>query len=350
MIHVVIKSNRRDIATRALVSCCKQVPKEVKSRKKRDSSHPPTPIKVLGLIVGLVDVCGGSGDFLKDGETTISAAVMSLLKYGFEEESGCYLNTVRALLSVTAISPATIHNLLTSHSKFAEVLRSDVGGGGGGGGGQKKAIAKLLLATSTTTTTKLDNLQSVASLLLVNYGASLTELDFVIRQILLCYDKIHKLKLRFVDLRWGGVEGVRGGVVGAFNEYLVGMMSPSRVNATLQNFPLFDTIEVEAVGVEEVEEVEEENEEAMEIDKKRVLTKKSVSFDDAINPVQRYSPAFLLPLLLSSLELMLPINENTASQKIYQLAAFSRRVCESGLLSLALASLASRDLKLRKTR
>jgi Nucleolar pre-ribosomal-associated protein 1 len=267
------------------------------------------------------------------------------------------------------VKPSDIFSMATSHSKFGAMMSRRRSG-------DKKDDDRLALVLLMQTCIELSpsNISvepHVWKLLCsANFGG-LDKLDTaIVRFGDLCSTSVGDfVALPFLD----EVRGL-GGEHGSSREgrrwdWLLDGLDPNRIQETISYFPVGDSIGtmIENHALDQgspavVSDIDDEN----HVTSDRVNTESNRRFnqgDAMVTSVtrdrkyhQRYSPAFILPLLLGALHscapdegVQEPRNEvlPASANSFSPLASMARRMCDKGVLGLCLASLASRCQKVR---
>lgn len=204
----------------------------------------------------------------------------------------------------------------------------------------------------------------------------------------------HTKMMLMSSYRWGAAGRQQNSDKDGGWDWLLDALDSNRVRATLMQFPVSDTLEPpldtsaninnkETADDDEVSLSGEEGYDheddshasasAMSSSQKLIISKQS-NCDEwrGSGEDTRYSPGFILPLVLGALEEHLPVEQDTGSEspksvsKIQEadvtdddstsevreqhqaFCHFSRRLCDRGAIALALASLSSRCPSIRK--
>ena len=325
----------------------------------------------------------------------LSGLILTLLKYavtvseeGGEEngigDSGYLLHFLRKMMKVFSpvsllhdgehvFDPKRILLLLLSHSSFDRAMEKP--------SALKVEILKtcelcLTVTSKQEKTIEQGDLEALFVSILKNYNAGMSRDDAFARRIFFLLESKFDFQKNMDEMRWKGVEtrGKDAGI-GSFGWFFTAI-EERRVKATMGNFPLNDAL-IPDFWEDSMEEGSVEG---------------SGGGEDL-----RYSPAFLVPLILSCVEYFLPgeipegyqeedddedqngfgrgshygrysrrmdvvereeggqVRDEETERKIQRyisarekFVALARRLCDNGAVAMAIASLCSKDLKIRK--
>jgi len=384
------------------LSCCRLIPKNLKrlirSKKDIDTRH----VDEL-LLVYFSSLVGAPLLQAQDEMNVIDGCLISCLKYGMMDPAGSAsgatlggcLKTIRVFLKLRAesksqldssdLSAAQLHAMALSHSNFRSALGC---GEVSGGETQQAELVKLLLCAVSIDSDRIRVEEETLSALLSVYSAGTKAVDQSIRRLLFCYEHKGCLanELCLSDLRWGSARR------SSYNSddldegwaWIVESLEINRVKATLSHFPVWDAYEprfessVEVLrltkpsahsdsGSESTDYSAQEVEETPGQSSELVADHSWRGTGDDV----RYSPGFVLPLLLAALEAdsfdlhektsdidegenndgdvtMDDVKTDETSEHRRNYVTLCRKVFDKGGVALALASLSSRCPTLRK--
>lgn len=392
------------LLTISFIRCCKVLPKHIKRMMR---SQKKAEAHVVESLVDSVDsMIQHSIAF--DNETialsskVIDSCIIACLKYGMMESSddllvasgGC-LKTIRLLMSNKGVSgsirPSQIHAMAVSHSSFQSALS--------GNKVVKLELIHLLLCTLSLDCKHVKVESETWATILSAYNAGTDVADRSLRRLMFLYEQhdCGKDEVMMNDLRWGRLSKDQTEKVGEDEswEWLINAIDLDRVESTLSQFPVADTLEptsisdVECSTTNMMQDDQEESSSVSEDDDD--MTDDDESSDDSTTAKSRltktqgndqwrssgddirYSPGFVLPLLLAALEANLPHEDEKETQSYLenkdeddddpdyreetnpdQVASrraygnFCRRLADKGGIALAIASLSSRCPSIRK--
>ena len=389
------------VLTKAFIRCCKVLPKHIKRMMR---SQKKAEAHVVESLVDSVDsMIQHSIAF--DNETialsskVIDSCIVACLKYGMMESSedlskasgGC-LKTIRLLMSSNqgasgSISPSQIHAMAVSHSSFQSALS--------GNKAVKLELIHLLLRTLSLDYKHVKVESETWATILSVYNAGTDVADRSLRRLIFLYEQHDCCKDEVVmnDLRWGRSSKDQTDKVGEDEswEWLINAIELVRVQSTLSQFPVADTLEPTSVCDVECSATnmmqEDDQEESSSVSEDDDMTDDDESSSDNATAISRltkthdqwrgsgddirYSPGFVLPLMLAALETNLPHEdeketptslenneedddpnhqesnpEQVANRRAY--GNFCRRLADKGCIALAIASLSSRCPSIRK--
>jgi hypothetical protein len=343
----------RAIGSKAFVSLAHVLNLEIKQSKK---SNPAQLVKLMGEACRLVvEIKGIASSPLREHAESVLSMIRRSLKLGLSPSTSpdckvesSSLRFLRSLVSSegkhswfsTVLQEGSLSSLIlklsTSHSNFANLMtlddptRSE----------QRFEVIMLflscLLNAQDCSLTK-DDIEKLQ----FNSQASATREDQAIRGIVQLSSENTGRELYLDDMLWQDApRALRGSPDDTGWDWLPSSIKTSRVFATLRLFPVED--DVVPASHEKLNEWVE-----------------SLDFLDAVKD-DRYSPGFLLPLILASLEHILEIPEDGANgttpnallvdvNKIGLSAVhFAQRICEAGCMSLSVAGLCSHSSSVRE--
>jgi len=392
------------LLTKAFIRCCKVLPKHIK-RMMRSQKKAEADV-VESIVASLASMIQHSSSF--DDETialsskAIDSCIIACLKYGMMESSeelslpskGC-LKTIRLLMSsnrgaLGSIRPSQIHAMAVSHSSFQSALS--------GNKAVKLELIHLLLCTLSLDCKHVKVESETWASILSAYNAGTDVADRSLRRLMFLYEQhdCGKDEVMMNDLRWGRLSKDQTDKVGEDEswEWLIIAVDLDRVQSTLSQFPDADTLEptsisdIECSTTKMMQDGQEESSSFSEddgmTDDDDESSNGSTTAISRLTKTQgndqwrgsggdiRYSPGFVLPLMLAALEANLPhedeketptsLEDNdedddpdyreetnpdqVASRRAY--GNFCRRLADKGGIALAIASLSSRCPSIRK--
>ena len=389
------------LLTIGFIRCCKILPKHIK--KMMRSQKEAEARVVESLVTSLASMIEHSSSFddknLTKSSKVIDSCIVACLKYGMMESSeelslasgGC-LKTIRLLMSsnqgaLGSISPSQIHAMAVSHSSFQSALS--------GNKAVKLELIHLLLCTISLDHKLVKIEGETWATILSAYNAGTDVADRSLRRLMFLYEQhdCGKDEVMMNDLRWGRLSKDQTEKVGEDEswEWLINAVDLDRVQSTLSQFPVADTLDPTSISDIECSTtnmMQDEQEESSSVSEDDDMTDDDESSNDSATSTSpstktqgndqwrgsgddiRYSPGFVLPLMLAALEANLPqedeketpslennneedndSNEQTnlvefASRRAY--GNFCRRLADKGGIALAIASLSSRCPSIRK--
>ncbi|CAJ1918000.1 unnamed protein product [Cylindrotheca closterium] len=351
---------------------------------------------LTSFLLLLQDVQSSDLDALKRGNTALTLKIVrSCLKYGIglaeqsPAQSSLSLELVKTLLErigdpkshhsaldFLGAPISSIFDLLKSHSKFREVLSSS---------SPELDIVKLELVRLMVCCIRLSP-QGVTidagmwTSVFAAFDCGLSELDIEIRKLFMaCCDlQGEEIQVPYMDeFRWKSC--VESGKSDKVNwDWLAEALDPVRLRATVSQFPVHDTVDMcsEDIGssVTEGDSDSQNSDSEMSVDQDSVSSGQTAVAAEVNRRVEwtrdhtdlRYSPAFLLPLVLGALESTLPNKETKAAEieatvdalsdslkdsgrsQLNRLVRMVQKLCDAGVHSLCLAALASTCNKVRQ--
>ena len=343
--------NDERLNTVLLVRVCSALPRAC--RKKGNGDHDFR--KLLEIVEGLEDF---DSDLMDVHKTVLNDASLTMLKHGALVGGEGLLELLRRIMvwnkndGLVGYDSVKVFLLLISHSSFEEGVKGETG-----------ILETVLLCLKTAKEEREDlgaeDLESMVDSIMREFGAGVGVRDLLVRKILFVLEVEFDFVRGTEMMGWKGVERERGLGWGGLG-WFVGAVEERRVKATLGNFPVGDAVVPSEVAMTVGDGTEE----------------------------GRYSVGFLLPVALTFVESILPEEEPEgfweymkreregggeggervggwegggesfgeeekaafalhASQKERFISA-TRRLCENGVVALALASLCCKDALARK--
>ena len=412
------------ILTKALLRCCQSLPKHIKRILRTNPAQRADLQSLESLVCVLAHFIRNDADRLDKtvvNQSYIDNCAVACLKYGLTEPidaslcsilGGC-IKIVRLLTVETdpwlsqddvrksrrllgSLTPSQIHVMAVSHSSFHATLsygnrrtvadRSLICEGGtfcDGVSQQLELIRLLLCSVGGDVKIDTDTLTSILSL----YNASTGVVDGLLRQLMYLYE-IHgcyqdEITLNY--LQWGPASSdyTNNDSEKESWEWFINALDIDRVRCTLCQFPVADTFEPTVIddkfsqqheercsSDEIVEEMDYDMSSVAPMNSSRCTNSARESGCDTWRGVGddiRYSPGFILPLILATMEAYRPTEKecNTAllidqdddvvidrdsdyDADCYAFGIICKRISDRGGIALAIASLSSRCPSIRQ--
>lgn len=368
------------LSTDLLQYLCGALPQCLKAyftgKNPSDHTYTSNPLRLITWLRALLH--GGVDYDLFFPETSlVTSLIRTCLRYGIGKISERQANTrlsclkvVRSLVmaltdkSSTLPSPASplaltttlqVFNMVTSHSKFDALMKS-------AGEQDLKLEVVQILYSSLLATSEIAFDLDFWNCLLACFNAGVSEIDLAIRSLLRLYGSITTIRkstfstqiysvssnadpipqdshyLLLDQLRWGKASYCQGHSKNNW-EWLVEAIELSRIYATIENFPVHDLLAPPPLLED------------------HWRAQSDVSLPGQKND-QRYSPGFLLPMVLGALEdeadsMDSRLNASRAHGAVPDSGngkgtLIAQRLCEKGALALTLACFGSKCPSLRK--
>ncbi|GMH49327.1 hypothetical protein TrRE_jg12075 [Triparma retinervis] len=340
----------KKVNTAILVRACSALPRVC--RKKGRGDHEIS--KLLKVVEGLQDF---EEDLVVQHADLLNDAALTMLRHGLGQDQGKLLELLRRVMKWNAGNKdgaligydcVKVFLLLTSHSSFEEAIR-------GGTEVLETVLLCLQMAKEEGKGFGEEEVERMVEIIMKEFGAGVSARDLLVRRILYALEVEFEYSRGTEDMSWKGVEKDRGGGWGTLG-WFVGCVEERRVRATLGDFPVGDAVVPSDVAISDV------------------------------GDEGRYSVGFLLPVALSFVESVIPGEEPVGywdylrrgegrgegrgeegeeeegngfteeekagflkhSHRKERFISATRRMCENGTISLALASLCCKDLLARK--
>jgi hypothetical protein len=414
------------ILTKAFLRCCQSLPKHIKRILRTNPVHRADKRLLESLVCVLAHFIRNDADrFDKNvmNQSFIDNCVVACLKYGLMEPIDASLCSILAgcikivrLLTVEidpwpsqddfcrksrrplgSLTPSQVHVMAVSHSSFNAALsyghrrtitdRSLIREGDtfcDGVSQQLELIRLLLCSVGGDVKIDIDTLTSIRSV----YNASTGIVDGLLRQLMYLYEShgCYQDEITLNDLQWGPASS------GSTNnhsenkswEWFINALDIDRVRCTLCQFPVSDIFEPTVINDKFLKQHDnyyssDEIVEEMDSDIPSVAPK---HYSHSTNSTResgsdtwrgvgddlRYSPGFILPLILATMEAYRPKEKecNTASlidqdddviidrdnddydADCYAFGIICKRISDRGGIALAIASLSSRCPSIRQ--
>jgi len=423
------------LLTKAFLRCCKVLPKHIKKmlRTKQEAETRLVESFVHTLSSFIENAHSFDEKTVTLSANVIDNCIIACLKYGMMESNevkscsalgGC-LKIIRLLMVKShspesptgvvlgSLNPSQVHAMAVSHSSFQSAVSSgsmafttsplisnDNGSGFCDELTQQLELIRLLLCTLSLDANHVKLEKETWMTILSVYNASTNIVDGLLRRLMFLYERNGNCKdeIMMNDLRWGPMATKHISNVGEDEswEWFVDVLELNRIRSTLSKFPVADTLEptsykdVEYItnsddkikqdaqfGSDSEDETDDDSIDnvprlsvAPQENAHDVIS--SLAFGNNLGDDLRYSPGFILPLILATLEAYLPheqgVNRNESleydkemsqdeeivdedEEKVTQRQAFGnicRRVGDRGGIALAVASLSSRCPSIRK--
>ena len=228
-----------------------------------------------------------------------------------------------------------VFQLITSHSNFSEILTQD------SFMSLKVLVLRVLVLSFSSNSGSAPFDPNTWSSVLSAYNAGLSSSDVLARRFLFRYSKLEPPETHnclMDQLRWGLDAGSNPG--SDTWDWLPSWIELSRVNETLERFPFDDTFERSTAE-------DSDN------------WKPGAHQENEASPDVRYSPGFLLPLILAALEGRSPEEKQSDSGNVSHFngdgkacttsqALLLQKLCEKGALAIALGSLCCECADIRR--
>lgn len=418
-------SNSSLILTKAFLRCCQSLPKHLKRILRTNPAQRADVRSLESLVCVLAHYITIDSDHFDKtvvkNQSYIDYCVVACLKYGLMESNdaslcsilgGC-IKIVRLLTVETgswlsqddvrksrrllgSLTLSQIHVMAVSHSSFHATLsygnrrtvadRSLICEGVtfcDGVSQQLELIRLLLCSVGGYVKIDSDTLTSILSL----YNASTGVVDGLLRQLMYLYE-IHGCyqdeRITLNDLQWGPASSkyTNNHSEKESWEWFINALDIDRVRCTLCQFPVADSFEPKVVDDKFLQQHEErclsdEIVEEMDSDIPLVAPKKHPRGSSVrtrgcdtwrgVGDDIRYSPGFILPLILAAMEANRPKEKecNTAlfidqhdgviidrdndyDTECYAFGIICKRISDRGGIALAIASLSSRCPSIRQ--
>ncbi|KAL3807850.1 hypothetical protein ACHAXA_009878 [Cyclostephanos tholiformis] len=400
------------LLTKAFLRCCELVPKLIKKMIRNSSEAAARSLESMFCM--LSSFIGNAPSFDENivarSSNTIDSCIVACLKYGIMETNntsscsifgGC-LKIVRLLIrkvhdpslssqvALGSLTSSQVHAMVVSHSSFHIALshgtrdvtqRSMIPNDSTFCHGltQQSELIRLLLyiVSSAGREVKID-IDTWTTILSV-YNASTDVVDCLLRRLMFLYETYGccQDEITMNDLRWGPIATKHINNVSEEEswEWFIKALDIDRIRCTLCQYPIADTLEpscnndVECTEqkIKHVEQLvsSDDIDDVTDDDRSSVTSQRDTSDADATRDNRdvvwrgagddlRYSPGFVLPLILATLEAYSPHKKE--NNDIYEengedchvFGNTCRRVSEKGGISLALASLSSRCPSIRQ--
>jgi len=364
---------------------------------KKNSSDAPTEVPsnlVLSWLIRLVQDAKNHGNILlKEVDPSDShKACRACLKHGVapvndaDEVPILCLRLIGLLLrtqtndgnyaSASVPSPSEVFSMVVSHSKFDPLFTEEENSEEDRINSKAKVKEYVLRLMITCNTISIDDIEinpSTWKVVFASFGAGVRSADMLIRQLVGVCSKNHAPIMN--DIRWKGClnVGQEENLTRKY-EWFVDALDATRIDATISNVPMFDRMVVDIplndVWAEKLS-LEQSADSPMETDQvfnelfklnRRHNFVDTPRKDRNTGSVEPYSPAFVLPLILKSIEAGLSPNKTIDSENIESQVSkdveekresslpckFSKssiacihQLCQKGAVSLCLISLSS---------
>jgi len=370
---------------------------------KKNALHKSTTLPSDLVLTWLIHLINENSDhfFSRKIETSVSQKVCrACLKHGVAAGNDAdkvptlslhfmgllMMKVLHKDFSGTPANPTAeeVFHMIVSHSKF-EQLFTDVENEevdmSTTKSKAKEYILKLMITCVMISINDIEIKPVVWKVIFASFNAGLSHIDILIRNLvsISCKDS-----LPFMDeLHWRGCDrNNQEQLLTGKLDWLVDALDVTRIRATTSRFPIFDrldlAISLDSIWVEQsfhkmLEQIETPMEmrqplsEFLKLEQQSNLVDLS-SKDGELGDTEQYSPAFLLPLLLQTIEVGLNRNKRMAFNEfrtgrsrdgednqesmtpwIFSKASIEsiQQLCEKGIVSLCLASLSSLCEKVR---
>eukprot|EP00804_Cyclotella_cryptica_P013520 CCRYP_017246-RC/>CCRYP_017246-RC protein AED:0.15 eAED:0.15 QI:74/1/1/1/1/1/6/1144/2412 len=426
LVHDVcpLGENESSLLTYSFLRCCKLLPKLLKNfvRDSQTSASCSLVTLMIQLSRFLEQISSFDNDILPSS-SAIDKAIVACLKYGLmdpidQSTNSIFaeaLNIVSCVLKASdstknrlgSFTPGQIHAMVVSHSSFRRALsdkcfdpsgsRNDVT--------QQRELIRLLICCVSIDAKNVKVDSDTWLVILSTYTAGTRDVDRFLRRLIFLYERNNcfEEKIAMHNIRWGSMSTQQNTDKNNERwEWFLDALDSNRVRQTLSQYPVSDALEplpehsIEACNSstniigngdddsfsESVEDNGHDDSESQSSDTvsdpknagvAASTTWPMTSYDmwrgNGEDP--RYSPGFILPLVLGALEDCLPAKMDAGSESPKSVDAmqveeehfeeehakreqcqafchFSRRLCDKGAIPLALSSLSSRCPRLRK--
>jgi hypothetical protein len=401
----------RDTLALGFLGHCFGILPAMLKKRFRPSAQPQSDSKLVELldaaasILGCIQVNLPSSIVAQLSADNVDNCIRSCMKYCVQEDYGEALGAamgcvhlLQALLKLTVpedvsigtllaqstfLHPKMLLNMIVSHSKFPALLKSDE---------ESQRAIKLALFQLVNSCIGFGNQpfsleNTVWKVLLSTYTASMSPQDCALRRILFAAAGCHDGYVPDLnEMRWKGASSGQENVDAGNGHWLwlTDAIDTVRVHTTLHQFPLHDSISEETADreVDAREEIKEEDSGNIDAsdedyDSAQIILEveiKSTEREHSARDWQgrgqdiRYSPAFIVPLILGALESVVPdtperkqytretynsenesylADESIQSNEL-EFVTMAQHLCEKGGLALSIASLCTRCPILRE--
>lgn len=369
---------------------------------KKNSPQTPTTLPSDLVLTWLIRLIEENSDDLfsrKIETSTYQKVCRACLKHGVAAGNNDKVPTLslhfmgllltKLLHKDCSVTPATptakdVFDMIVSHSKFEQLFTDAENKEEDMLTTKSKAkghILRLMITCVMISTNDIQIEPVVWKVIFASFNAGLGHIDILIRNLvsISCKDS-----LPFMDeLHWKGCDaGNEEQIFTGRLDWLINDLDATRIKASTSRFPVFDKIDLAISlndiwtersfdeGLEQIEAPMENHQPLSDfLNLKQQSTLVNLSNKDReLGDVEQYSPAFLLPLLLRSIESGLSRNKRMASNEFQTSRSrdgedsqeslspwiFSKssiesiqQLCEKGIASFCLASLSSLCEKVR---